>query len=134
MRKKLDLTGQRYGMLTVVQEVDQIKTKRRWLCQCDCGEETIVLMDSLRSGNTKSCGCYKGDWISDANTIDLTGKIFGKLTVIKRYIDKNDNRHAFWECRCDCGETSIVDSSNLQSGNTQTCGCGERRKRTWENE
>ena len=59
---KLDLTGQRYGRLVVLHEAEPIigddgKTIRRWLCKCDCGNETIVRHSGLRSGKTQSCGC-----------------------------------------------------------------------------
>ena len=49
----IDLTGQRYGRLTVI-----CFGSTRWKCLCDCGETTWVRSNSLRSGNTKSCGCF----------------------------------------------------------------------------
>ena len=53
----VDLVGQRFGRLTVV-EFDSIKDhKARWKCVCDCGLTVIVRGNALRSGNTKSCGC-----------------------------------------------------------------------------
>lgn len=59
MSKVNDLTGQKFGRLTV--ESFAGKNSRRyatWLCQCDCGNKTVVCGSDLRSGNTKSCGCY----------------------------------------------------------------------------
>jgi hypothetical protein len=59
-----DLTGQRFGRLTVVGRVPpkteyEIKNYvPRWLCRCDCGKETTITVGSLRTGNTTSCGCY----------------------------------------------------------------------------
>lgn len=58
-----DYSNQRYGKLVTIKEVDPYippsnsYKKRRYLCKCDCGNETIVHITSLRSGNTKSCGC-----------------------------------------------------------------------------
>ena len=53
---------------------------------------------------------------------DLTGKKFGKLTVIcKEYTDKN--RNIYWKCKCECGNTAIVRGSALKNGNTKSCGC-----------
>lgn len=56
---------------------------------------------------------------------DLSGKRFGDLVVVGRM--KNDIRRAGkqprWECVCDCGKTTIVWSSSLKSGDTQSCGC-----------
>lgn len=121
--KRLDLTGERYGILTVIKEVAQIGTKRRWLCRCDCGNETIVKMDSLRSGHTESCGCLRKINVSKANLKDLTGKKFGKLTVIKQEKSKPGLPTAFWLCKCDCGNDPVISSSNLMSGHTRSCGC-----------
>jgi hypothetical protein len=54
--------------------------------------------------------------------VDLTHKIFGKLTVIKQ-AGKNKFKHILWLCRCFCGNKTIVSSGNLTSGNTKSCGC-----------
>ena len=58
--KKIDLTGQRFGRLTVIEEVDQRKyNKIFWKCVCDCGRITIVHGSNLKSGHTESCGCLR---------------------------------------------------------------------------
>lgn len=59
-RKKLDLTGQRYGKLTVLAPAENIGGRTAWLCRCDCGRETVVTTRHIRSGHTKSCGCQNG--------------------------------------------------------------------------
>ena len=59
-RKKLDLTGQRYGKLTVLGPAENINGRTAWRCRCDCGQETVVRTLHLRSGHTKSCGCQNG--------------------------------------------------------------------------
>lgn len=59
MPKVIDLKGKKFGKLTVLRENGQSKNKHwLWLCLCDCGNETTVRSDSLRSGDVKSCGCY----------------------------------------------------------------------------
>ena len=56
----IDLTGERFGMLTVVREAERKNPKRRrWLCQCDCGRLHEVDHSTLRSGTVKSCGCMQ---------------------------------------------------------------------------
>lgn len=58
--------------------------------------------------------------------IDLTGKRFGKLLVIKRadnLTKRNGGIIVRWECRCDCGNTSFVTSANLIHHGTKSCGC-----------
>lgn len=59
-RKKVDLTGQRYGQLTVLSPAENIGSRTAWRCQCDCGQEIVVKTHHLRSGHTKSCGCLYG--------------------------------------------------------------------------
>ena len=56
-RKKLELTGQRYGRLVVLRQAENIGKRTAWLCRCDCGNEVVVRTDRLRSGHTTSCGC-----------------------------------------------------------------------------
>ena len=69
MAKLIDLTGQRFGKLTVLHRVENTNLgKSRWMCRCDCGREHTVLGDDLRSGHTKSCGCYWKEAIAERNT------------------------------------------------------------------
>jgi hypothetical protein len=62
MGKKIDLTGQKFGRLTVLYDAARALNKARmimWRCLCDCGVETLVTTGELRSGGTKSCGCLR---------------------------------------------------------------------------
>lgn len=59
-RKKINLTGQRYGHLTVMEPAENIGKRTAWLCQCDCGKQVVVKTCHLRGGHTKSCGCKDG--------------------------------------------------------------------------
>ena len=56
--KLIDLSGQKYGRLTVISRAEG-KDKRRvyWLCRCECGKEVVVQSSQLRTGHTRSCGC-----------------------------------------------------------------------------
>ena len=115
--KKVDLTGQRFGMLIVLHEADR-KGKNGelyWHCRCDCGNEKDFIGQNLKKGFTKSCGCTKGAIIGE----DLTGQRFGMLTVLERSEQKN----YYWLCRCDCGKTVEVQVYKLKTGHTQSCGC-----------
>lgn len=59
MPKRIDLTGKKFGRLTVIEFCGVNKWKYAlWKCKCDCGKEIVVDGKSLRTGNTKSCGCY----------------------------------------------------------------------------
>jgi len=64
----IDLTGQRFGRLIVLEKT--IKRKNRnvvWKCLCDCGVIIFVRSDSLKSGITKSCGCFNKDRLKESN-------------------------------------------------------------------
>ena len=54
-----DITGEKYSRLTVIKYVYTKKKRAYWLCRCDCGNETILSTTALKSGNTKSCGCFQ---------------------------------------------------------------------------
>lgn len=69
MSQRVDITGNKYHRLTVVQYVGINRNKRTlWLCQCDCGKEAIVSGVNLRRGTTRSCGCYMRDRILETCT------------------------------------------------------------------
>lgn len=58
--KKIDLTGQRFGLLTALYSDGKDSTgKTTWLCQCDCGNKKSITLLNLKSKNSKSCGCKK---------------------------------------------------------------------------
>ena len=63
LESAIDETGNSYGMLTVINRVDNRAIKKSvravWLCECSCGNKIEVLGSSLRSGNSMSCGCRK---------------------------------------------------------------------------
>lgn len=60
MAQVKDITGQRFGLLTVIENVGKDKRGEAiWLCRCDCGNETTTTGYKLRSGWTKSCGCLQ---------------------------------------------------------------------------
>ena len=61
---KLNLLGQKFGMLTVIEEHPKIKNRTAWLCKCECGNQKAVITKSLRNGNTKSCGCLHKKTVS----------------------------------------------------------------------
>ena len=123
--------GNTYGYLTVIERAENTKEGRaQWLCQCKCGNTTIVLGKRLRSGNTKSCGCYQKERAAQANMErvgSLVGKKFGKLTVICEngfITHTSGKRSRIYYCECDCG--NIVPTAQhqyLAYGDLTSCGC-----------
>lgn len=65
------------------------------------------------------------------NFKDLTGRKFGKLTVVK--LNKIDKGKVYWECKCDCGNQTIVLRSSLTSQNTKSCGCLHKKLAKYKN-
>ena len=53
----VDLTGQRFGKLTVIGRVGSKRGRANWRCKCECGNECTVISSYLRTGDTQSCGC-----------------------------------------------------------------------------
>lgn len=79
MGRVIDLTGQKFGKLTVLKSYGNDKWgERMWICNCECGNQTIVRSSDLRYGTTKSCGCYARGLIGERskkyNTYDLSGE------------------------------------------------------------
>ena len=60
-----DLTGRRFGMLTVLEYAGKRGGAHRWRCRCDCGQETVVRHAFLVSGHTRSCGCLQREQVLD---------------------------------------------------------------------
>lgn len=131
MGKKLDLTGQRFGKLVVIESAESCNGKTRWRCKCDCGNEKIAYTASLRCGQTKSCGCIKQDGLkkynlaqSEANKIPI-GTRFGKLVVIedigfKPHVEGHQRR--FYKCQCDCGNICEASGNQLKGNHKKSCG------------
>lgn len=64
-----DLTGQRFGRLTVIERAGSDNQKRAtWKCQCDCGNVIIVFSCNLLQGRSQSCGCLKIDKLVSRST------------------------------------------------------------------
>jgi hypothetical protein len=58
---RVDITGSKYGRLTVIHQAGRSSTNGMvlWLCHCECGNQTVVHTQSLRKGRTRSCGCLR---------------------------------------------------------------------------
>lgn len=69
MSKLIDLTGKKFGRLTVIKRSGSNRDgSAMWLCRCECGIEKIVRGTDLKNGKTKSCGCFQKEKIKEANT------------------------------------------------------------------
>lgn len=129
-----DLTGQKFGQLTVK---SYAKTKKsNWNCECQCGNLCIVKQQNLIRGSTKSCGCLRKKMASK----DLIDKTFGYLTVIEKYgykirqktsSDKKNykpDKNIVWKCLCHCGNTHFVTTAMLCGNQVKSCGCKKTKR------
>lgn len=116
MREYPSLIGKRFGKLIVVAQAESKSGQRHWMCQCDCGGTNIVTTGNLNSGHTTNCGCKKSP--------DLTGQVFGKLTVIGRSDKRNPRGKRttpMWECRCECGNITYKATDTLTNPDESMC-------------
>lgn len=72
MSKCVDLTGQTFGRLTVIERVENYispkgQKQSQWLCKCECGNIVKVVRSVLQNGHTRSCGCLRKEISVSAN-------------------------------------------------------------------
>ena len=126
MGKLIDLTGQRFGSLVVLERDLSNKKNAKWLCQCDCGQIVSKYGYGLIKGETTCC---------NRNTCpnkkerfeNLREKVFGRLTAIEP-TNKRINNSVVWKCICDCGNETEVSAASLKTGRTKSCGCLKQEK------
>ena len=122
-----DLTGKKYGKLFVLGRGDDYISPSgskllRWSCQCECGKNINATTSQLKRG-LSSCGCV-------SKREDLTGRKFGKLTVMypaNDYVSPSGSRMGKWHCKCECGNEVDVLGMSLKNGDTKTCGFCNRK-------
>lgn len=139
-----ELAGKRFGRLLVIKKDENKKHARTyWLCQCDCGTICSVSGTHLKTGHTKSCGCYRKKRKAHG-WMDLSGERYGRLLVLGPWkgnassldIVKNGGTSETggedqdeWICRCDCGNICVCQKENLRMGKTKSCGCLQNEQR-----
>lgn len=120
--RRLELTGKKFRHLEVLglSRVSDLGTTH-WNCLCDCGKTVEVQGCYLKLKNGKaSCGCRPR-----RVAMDLTGHVYGRLTVVRR-TDRKIGNMWVWECLCSCGTTKESPIGDLRSGHTKSCGCLSR--------
>jgi hypothetical protein len=116
-----NITGQRFGKLTVLVRDGTAHGAASWHCRCDCGREVTVMGTSLRTGNTRSCGCLRRE-----RAPVPSGARVGRLTVIRQNgILQNCVAYL---CRCDCGEEKTIRGDRLRNHRVWSCGCTRARR------
>lgn len=124
----IDLSGEEYENFKVIKQGNGRYTngghyKTTWICRCVCGKEFEVDGEKIRKGLVYSCGCmrYKN---RDKYYEDLTGKKFGKLTVVRRLKPEEVKTKQYnWLCKCECGRYVSASANKLKTGIAKSCGC-----------
>ena len=123
-------TGVRFGRLVVLSQAENSgRGERRWLCRCDCGKEKNILERLLLYGGSLSCGCLRIDRHREEIAYDLTGQVFGDLTVLNRSEHQRKNGGVWWACRCACSSIYECPATLLVMGRRTHCGCKTNRGR-----
>jgi hypothetical protein len=128
MSRLIDLTGKRFNMLTVLRFLEVRNKNAYWECKCDCGNLHAAAGADIKRGQIKSCGCSKSKLQASSKFKDLTGQIFGRLTVLRFVRMTEPNRVSIYECQCACGKIKEVDRASLIRKYTLSCGCYNRDK------
>lgn len=121
--------GNVYGRLTVLEcvPIKQAtgRIRKKWKCQCSCGNIVYCEGADLRRGHTQSCGCLQKERSRQVALIDLTGQTFGYLKVLKRDMQYQGHRsRTHWICECTaCGTIKSISSYSLRKGKVVSCGC-----------
>jgi len=93
--KKLNLIGYKFGELLVIEQSKEKKNNKTiWLCICSCGKHTLVKTNSLRTGNTTSCGHKIGTWIRHGET--FSAEYVAWSNMIQRCTNNNHPRYKDW--------------------------------------
>jgi hypothetical protein len=116
MPKALDLSGSHFGKLIAIRLLKQRDNEGRrvWLCQCECGRKHNVSALSLRTGNTKSCGClvhsgrcgrpFKSTEARRAHKrkerIFEEGQWWYSPRLASRYVGATQTTLTLWQTRC----------------------------------
>lgn len=92
-----DLTGQRFGRLTVIRREGATPQRlATWLCRCDCGNECVVCRTCLIAGRTRSCGCLNIERIKEHRTTHkkIKTRLYGVwANMIQRCTNPKHNRY-----------------------------------------
>lgn len=134
-----DLTGRRFGRLTVLERAEDVRYKDggmavQWKCHCDCGKEVIKKSANLLNGKSKSCGCLRNEIGNNPFRFEVGQKVktkYGKL-LIESFIreERKDlkTKDKKYICRClVCGEKNIILEHTLVEKRGSCKACSDSR-------
>lgn len=122
----IDYKGKKIGRVTILEFAERRSGNARWKCQCDCGFKFISWMMNFKKGEKFECNPCR---LERKRGIDLTGRKFGRWTVISRELNKLNK--TVWNVKCDCGNVGKVSTYALgRKGKSMSCGCLGRKERS----
>jgi hypothetical protein len=119
----LDITGERYEMLTVLSYSHSKNGRSYWTCQCDCGRKKICMSNSLKTGRLTSCGCLQylvTVFNGYLREINFEGTEFQEFKVIEKIHGTSQSNGMRYKCLCECGEYFSSLGSNIRK-DTKRC-------------
>lgn len=133
MASHTDITGKTFGRWTVEGYAYYVtypsgSLAHYYWCRCQCGKVRPVLLHSLTSGKSKSCGCLARELLKVPKNIihdELIGQIFNYWTVLD--FAYSHGGQCYWLCQCRCGRVRPVSTSSLRNGSSKSCGCRPRK-------
>lgn len=102
--------GDTFGRFTVLATPVSTKGIAKVLVRCTCGTEKQVNKDSLISGATTSCGCYRSEAAKARAAKSVLVGTYGSYTIKNRYPDAN---HLRYTCICACGASKVLRRQEL---------------------
>ncbi len=109
-----DLTGQKFGHLTVIKRISNQGTRVCFECLCDCGNRFTVQAGNLRNGRTTRC--HQCTNKAKQSSKIAPGDRIGYVTIIKqvpRPVDATTGYSKYYLCKCQCGEECVYGYQQL---------------------
>lgn len=132
-KKHFDLTGQKFGELTITKMLYNYKNEGKTFCECSCSCGNTVIKNAYRISHSSqfvSCGCKRKDAMIYYHSEDITGQRYNRLTVLEMLYQESPIKV---RCRCDCGNEITVLKVDVLSGHTQSCGCFQAERASESN-
>lgn len=127
MPAKINLIGQRFGKLKVIEETPIRKNNSIvWTCQCDCGNIENFSTKELRSDGLIQCHNCGSNREPITNRAKYIGKIINGIEILEK-TGKRSGGKIIYKCKCFCGNIFECNITDIQSGHTKSCGCLRRK-------
>lgn len=122
--EKINLTGQAFGKLTVLETSNLTTDEPLWHCQCECGKEILVSQSQLLENEVADCGCSS----MAKRRKEIAGLCSGEVTAVMATTLKRKDS-ILWLCRCSCGKEFLTEGYKITNKTIKSCGCARGKSR-----